>query len=148
MSVTTGYTKSYRIVIDKELRNGNNGQTKHWTGSHKERQQWTRAIASAYAISINGTEFPLDAFLTCSSPDEKQGLVITRWLSKGQRLWDADSVLRGNAKQLIDALIEAGVARDDSPKYIEWVHGLQCERNRKELDSGYVTVDVYEREAN
>lgn len=145
MSVTAGFIKSYRIVVDRELKNGNNGQSKHWSGSHKERQGWTQAINNAYAISTNGTEFPLDTFLACSAPDDLQGLVITRFLAKGQRKWDADSVLRGNAKQLVDSLIEAGVARDDSPKYIDFVYGLQDDSQRGELESGYVTIDVYEK---
>ncbi|MCP4887507.1 MAG: hypothetical protein GY904_12940 [Planctomycetaceae bacterium] len=90
----------------------------------------------------------MDTFLECASPNSKQGLVITRWLGKGQRLWDADSVLRGEAKQLVDAMIDAGVARDDSPKYITFVHGLQCDLQRKEIQSGYVTIDVYQQENN
>ena len=143
MSVTSGFVKDYRIVIDKELKNGNNGQTKHWSSSHKAKQAWAKALKTAYVLTKNGTEFHLDSFLECASPSSKQGLVITRWLSKGQRLWDADSVLRGEAKQLVDALVDAGVARDDSPKYITFVHGLQCDLQRKELSTGYVTVDVY-----
>lgn len=143
MSVMHGYEKQYRIVVDKELKNANNGQSKHWSASHKERKAWVNALANAYVVSKNGTEFHLDAYLACGAPDDLQGLVITRWLGKGQRLWDADSVLRGNAKQLVDSLIEAGVARDDSPKYIKFVHGLQCDSQRSELKSGYVTIDVY-----
>ena len=146
MSVTSGYQKSYQIVIDRELKNGNNGQTKHWSSSHREREKWAESLCTAYVNTLNGTEFPLDVFLACPAPDEKQGLVITRWVAKGQRKWDADSVLRGTAKQLIDSLIEAGVARDDSPKYIEFVLGLQDDSQRKKLSSGYVTVDVYSGE--
>lgn len=143
MSVMHGYEKEYRIVVDKELKNSNNGQSKHWSASHKERKAWVNALANAHVVSKNGTEFHLDDYLACGAPDGKQGLVITRWLGKGQRLWDADSVLRGNAKQLVDSLIEAGVARDDSPKYIQFCHGLQCDSQRSELKSGYVTIDVY-----
>lgn len=143
--LVSGYQKDYRIVIDRELKNGNNGQTKHWSNSHKERKGWSEAIKDAYAISLNGTEFPLDAFLSCAAPEGTQGLVITRVLGKGQRLWDADSVLRGSAKQLVDSLVEAGVARDDCPKYIEFVVGLQDASQRSDHETGYVTVDVYSK---
>jgi hypothetical protein len=138
-----GYEKEYRIVIDKELKNGNGGQSKHWSASAQERKQWTRALSSAYVQTLNGTEFDFYAYHECVAPDEKIGIVITRFLAKGQRKWDADSVLRGNAKQLVDSLVEAGVARDDSPRYIEFVYGRQDDSQRKELESGYVTIDVY-----
>ena len=137
------YELSHTIVIDKELKNGNNGQSKHWSSSHKERTQWTRSLHSAHVETLNGTEFDFHAYHECVSPDSKIGIVITRVLGKGQRKWDADSVLRGNAKQLIDSLVEAGVARDDSPKYVEFALGLQDDSKRSSLESGYVRVEIH-----
>ena len=46
-------------------------------------------------------------------------------MGKGERLWDADSVLRGNAKQLIDALADAGYFHNDGPKWITEAIGRQ-----------------------
>ena len=73
--------------------------------------------------------------------DECQGLLITRHLGKNQRYLDPDSVLRGNAKQLVDSLIEIGVAPDDSIKHLKFVIGLQSDKHR-ELGP-YTSVEVF-----
>ena len=50
----------------------------------------------------------------------------------GPFLWDADSVLRGNAKELIDSLTALGWFHDDSPKWIVAVDGRQ-DASRREI---------------
>jgi hypothetical protein len=50
-------------------------------------------------------------------------------------------VLRGNAKQLVDGLIEMGVAKDDSLKYLLFVIGLQSDADRE--IGPYTTVEVF-----
>jgi hypothetical protein len=52
----------------------------------------------------------------------KVALNIVRLYSGRQRAWDADSILRGNSKQLIDAMVSAGWFLDD---YISQVVGSQ-----------------------
>ena len=131
------------IIIDKELKNSNDGQSRHWGSSVRERKQWVESVESSWVQSINGTEYAFGDYYCGASPLQKQGLLVTRHLGKGQRFWDPDSVLRGNAKQLIDTLVEKGVMRDDSTKYLEFVIGVQDDSNR---DSGpYTTVEVFSR---
>jgi len=57
---------------------------------------------------------------------------ITRILGKGQRFWDADSVLRGNSKELIDSLVALGWFHDDGKKYIDQVTASQDATQRNE----------------
>jgi hypothetical protein len=141
MSDLFGMTSNYKIVIDKEIKNANNGQTKHWGTSHRERQQWMNALRQSYIVESNGAEMPTTDYLECASPCYKQGLLITRHLGKNQRFFDPDSVLRGNAKQLVDGLIEMGVAKDDSVKYLLFVIGLQSDADRE--IGPYTTVEVF-----
>lgn len=135
------------IEIPMKLKNNNQGQGRHWSGSHKERRTATEAVADARvwtpATKESGVYQRLSDWTRAIQfgKDEKLGLVVWRILGKRERLWDADSVLRGNYKQIQDALIEAGLAEDDSPKYIEWVLGRQDDSIR---DQGpKVLIDVY-----
>ena len=64
---------------------------------------------------------------TCGS---RVDLTLTRVLGKGDRLWDADSVLRGNAKELIDSLVALGWFHDDGPKWIRHCDGRQDKTRR------------------
>lgn len=141
MQTLFGMTSNYKIVIDRELKNGNNGQSKHWGTSHKERAAWLKKVKDAYVIEPNGNESMLVDFLDCYQPPQYQGLLITRHLGKNQRFFDPDSVLRGSAKQLCDSLIEVGVAPDDSIKHLKFVIGLQCDESR-ELGP-YTSVEVF-----
>jgi hypothetical protein len=141
MQTLFGMASNYTIVIDRELKNGNNGQTKHWGASHKERAAWLKKVKDSYVIEPNGSECMTLDFLDCYQPPKYQGLLITRHLGKNQRFLDPDSVLRGNAKQAIDSLIEIGVAPDDSIKHLKFVIGLQCDKNR-ELGP-YTSVEVF-----
>jgi len=141
MQTLFGMTSNYKIVIDRELKNGNNGQSKHWGTSHKERAAWLKKVKDAYVIEPNGNESMLVDFLDCYHPPQYQGLLITRHLGKNQRFFDPDSVLRGNGKQAVDSLIEIGVAPDDSIKHLKFVIGLQCDESR-ELGP-YTSVEVF-----
>jgi hypothetical protein len=136
-----GMRSNYKIVIDRELKNANNGQTKHWGTSHRERQAWLKKVKDAYVVEPSGDEIMINDFLDSYQPPKYQGLLITRHLGKNQRYLDPDSVLRGNAKQLVDSLIEIGVAPDDSIKHLKFVIGLQCDKNR-ELGP-YTSVEVF-----
>jgi hypothetical protein len=130
------------IKVNAKLKNANNGQTKHWSGSHKERRLFQDTLASAEVVTKNGVE-PLSSFLTTRHWDagDKAGLVVYRVLGKRERLWDSDSVLRGNYKQLQDSLVEVGLFEDDNPDYIEWVLGLQDKSRRDE--GSCVEIEIY-----
>lgn len=136
------------IEIPMKLKNNNQGQGRHWSGSHKERAVASQAVAEARVwqpstsesrswVSLPEWLSELERFMV----GQKLGLVVWRILGKRERLWDADSVLRGNFKQIQDALIEAGLAEDDSPKYIEWVLGRQDDSIRDQ--GSKVLIEVY-----
>lgn len=101
-----------QITIDIELTNGNSGQQKAWYESHKQR----RRIEDILVAEHRKRNCP---YMT------KVALNIVRLYSGRQRAWDADSILRGNSKQLIDAMVSAGWFLDDSTKYISQVVGSQ-----------------------
>ena len=119
-----GYQLDYTVRIFKELNNGNHGRSKHWSSAHRERQSWRKALNSAIVIPAGGSELAFYDYVD-SPPDYKQGLVVRRVLGARQKFWDCDSVLRGSAKENIDSLIEAGLAKDDDIKHIAWVFGDQ-----------------------
>lgn len=136
------------IFLPMKLKNNNQGQGHHWSGSHKERRTASEAVSNAtfgYTMSDHTKiSYKLSEWL--SGPNyvsgSKLGLVVWRVLGPRERLWDADSVLRGNYKQIQDALIEAGLAEDDSPKYIDWVLGRQDKERRDE--GSCVEIELYD----
>ncbi len=71
-------------------------------------------------------------------------LTLTRILGPNQRLWDADSVLRGNAKQLVDSLVAVGWFHDDSMKYITQVIGAQDATQRE--NGPAVLIEVFKHD--
>ena len=113
-------------TLPVELTNGNDGRGSKWFSSAKVRKQIEQTLR------LHG--FEREPF------DRPVHVDITRILGKGQRLWDADSVLRGNAKELIDALVAVGWFVDDGPKYIYSVHGYQDETQRDNGPSVRVTI--------
>ena len=136
------------IYLPMKLKNNNQGQGHHWSGSHKERRTASEAVANAtfgYTMTDH-TKISHKLSEWLSGPNHtsggKLGLVVWRVLGPRERLWDADSVLRGNYKQIQDALIEAGLAEDDSPKYIEWVLGRQDKERRDE--GSCVEIELYD----
>lgn len=136
------------IKLPMKLKNNNQGQGHHWSGSHKERRIASEAVAEAlveyYPTPTSSMTLRLSEWLSGPHREceyEKLGLVVWRVLGKRERLWDADSVLRGNYKQVQDALIEAGLAEDDSPAYIEWVLGRQDKERRDE--GSCIEIEIY-----
>ena len=135
------------IYLPMKLKNNNQGQGHHWSGSHKERRTASVAVTDARFgfWATDGSPFNLKLSQWLLEPHVKYGklgIVVWRVLGKRERLWDADSVLRGNYKQIQDALIEAGLAEDDSPKYIEWVLGRQDKERRDE--GSCVEIELYD----
>lgn len=135
------------IYLPMKLKNNNQGQGHHWSGSHRERRTASEAVANArfgfWATDDSPFNLTLSQWLLEPHVEYgKLGIVVWRILGKRERLWDADSVLRGNYKQIQDALIEAGLAEDDSPKYISWVLGLQDKERRDE--GSCVEIELYD----
>ncbi len=67
-------------------------------------------------------------------------IVVVRILGKGQRLWDADSIGRGSAKQLIDALVDLNWFPDDGPRWIRNCDYRQCGDRRSEGPSVLIRI--------
>lgn len=133
------------FTIGKELKNGNNGQTKHFSVSHKEKKEWLIALGNA-DVDVNGIEMSVDT-LKEEVLDNRPiacmvGIVVERFLGKRQRLWDSDSVLRGNCKQAIDSFVTHEILSDDSMKHVSWTLGIQ---NADDKDNGpYTKLHFYE----
>lgn len=100
-----------RALLPIELTNGNDGRGHKWFRTAKVRQDIEIQIRQLGLVR-DPFEFPVK-------------LEITRILGKGQRLWDMDSILRGNSKELIDALCNCGWFWDDSPRWITKVTAHQ-----------------------
>lgn len=135
----------FTFTVGKELKNGNNGQTKHFSASHKEKKEWLNALPLS-DVDVNGVEMSFETFteeVLDSSPVACMvGIVVERFLGKRQRLWDSDSVLRGNCKQGIDAFVTRGVLSDDSMKHVSWTLGVQNDSDKE--NGPYTKFHFYE----
>jgi len=58
------------------------------------------------------------ALAGASPPAGRMVVEITRLMGRGEREFDFDGLVGGNAKALIDALTRLGFWRDDSPKWL------------------------------
>lgn len=134
----------FTITVPHKLKNNNNGQTKHWSSSHAERKKWMKALGSAEVETVHGDVFGFHEFAThvlCSQPvQQRVGVEVHRVLGPRERHWDADSVLRGSAKQLIDSLVESNYLTDDNIKHIVWCIGTQSSERSVE---SHVLVRFY-----
>ena len=129
---TSGYIFSIEVKIDMSNRNAGTGGA--WYKSANVKKAMDIAVLEAMQLIPDKykDELPLPL---------KVNLVVTRIVGKGQRFFDPDSVLRGDAKQLIDAIVTCGILRDDSYRNIDYVLGRQDSTRRKE--GPMVTVDFY-----
>jgi hypothetical protein len=103
--VTERLTMLHLARLPVVLTNGNEGRDKRWYSSAKIRTQ------IEYMLRLNGHFMP-EPF------NEPIVLRITRVLARAQKLWDSDSIGRGNAKELVDSLVACNWFRDDSAAYI------------------------------
>jgi len=118
---------SESILIPIDLTNGNAGRGGAFWESAKRRQSYEAILRYEGFIRQ-----PLDVQID---------LTLTRILGPGQRFWDADSVLRGGAKELIDAMVACGWFHDDGPKWIRRAIGLQDNARRQDGPAVLVTID-------
>ena len=119
----------FSITVPKELKNSNNGQSRHWSSSHKDKKEFMVALDNSHVVTDTGVKLGMESFihdiLGGEPLSQKVGLIVERVLGKRQRLWDSDSVLRGNAKQAIDSVVDFGILTDDSTKFVSWSLGIQ-----------------------
>lgn len=115
------------VTLPIELTNSNDGRGFNYRRTGK----WRHAIESELRM-LGQVRQPFEFPVTVH---------ITRILGKGQRYWDADSILRGNSKELIDSLVAVGWFVDDSYKWITTVTGSQDDRRRNEGPAITITVE-------
>jgi hypothetical protein len=101
----------HEIIVDIDLTNNNDGQGKAWYR--------TAAIRKAIEKKLRSSNHIRQPF------NQPVCIRLVRILGPKQRLWDADSILRGSAKQLIDSLVAVGWFHDDKPQWIKQVVGDQ-----------------------
>lgn len=116
------------LTLPIELTNGNDGRTKHFGQTAKRRKQFEATIRLMHA-KPKPMRTPAN-------------ITITRVLGKNQRLWDADSGLRGNAKELIDAIVAVGFLPDDGPKHVTEVRFQQDATRRHDGPSTEIKIEA------
>jgi hypothetical protein len=99
------------VTLPIELTNGNDGRGSKWFRSSNVRKK-LEATLRTLGLVRHPFDFPVR-------------VTVTRVLGKGQRLWDASSVGRGNWKELEDAMVVCGWFHDDGPKWISHVAFFQ-----------------------
>ena len=114
------------IELPIELTNNNTGRTQHFGRSASQRKKYERIIRSTF-----GQQVP---FLS------KVEIVVQRVLAARQRLWDESSILRGNWKEIEDALVACGFLHDDKPEYVGMCVGVQDAETRLTSEGGFVRV--------
>jgi len=107
-----------KIRLPVRLTNNNAGRTQHFGRSANQRKRYERIIRAEF-----GQQKPFDVAVQ---------IVVIRVLGKNERLWDYSSILRGNWKEIEDALVACGFLVDDGPNYVKLVIGVQetLERER------------------
>ena len=126
----------FTITIYKELKNNNVGRSAHWSSAHKSKREWANALKTADVVTETGVHFTLPEFhndvLLNAHVQQRVGIIVKRVLGKGQRFWDADSILRGNLKEGLDSIVDAGLLLDASTKPVAWCLGIQDDSRRNE----------------
>jgi len=107
-----------KIILPFKLTNGNSGRGNAWFMSAAFRNKAEKKLRQ---IGFVRHPFPCRVTVT-----------VTRILGKGERLWDSSSVLRGNYKELEDALVACGWFIDDSMEHIALTIGKQDATRRKD----------------
>ena len=116
------------ISLPIELTNGNTGRTKHWTEAYKRRREYEATLRLLHPHP-RPVRTPVH-------------LTITRVLGRNQRLMDADSLGRGNAKEIIDAIVAVGILPDDGPRHVVEVTYRQDDTRRRWGPRVDVTIEA------
>ena len=121
------------VSISADLKNQNSGQTRHWSTAHREKKLMTNALLDGRILYPGDGNLKFGVFCKEIMPhpfDSRVDITVKRILGKAQRLFDPDSILRGNCKQLVDAIVDSGVLIDDSSKHVGRVLGMQDSSQR------------------
>jgi hypothetical protein len=136
----------FTMVIREKLTNNNAGQGRGWHTSAKDRKTFDKKIAESMIVTYDdeGTMAyaPFAESLAGTQLSDLVALTVTRVLGPKERYWDADSILRGNSKQMLDAIVGTRLLADDNPKYVSLVIGYQ-DKDRREVGP-CIEVGFYE----
>lgn len=125
-----------KISLPIKLTNNNDGQTRHYGMSANQRIKYEKLIRATF-----GQQKPINVPVH---------VLVVRVLGKGQRLWDYSSILRGNWKQIEDAMVACGFLHDDGPEYVNLAVGAQDNTDRTRESSTQVlyftTKEYYSQE--
>jgi hypothetical protein len=113
-------------LLPFELKNRNDGRGHKYYRAKKDRDHFERVLRLMKA-ERDPFGFPVI-------------LHLTRILGARQQLVDEDSLLRGNAKELIDALVAVGWFKDDNPASIVSAQGFQINYHREAGPATFVEV--------
>jgi hypothetical protein len=107
----------HKAILRVELTNGNSGRGHSWYSKADDRNE-------------------IETILRCDRHQRRPfpyqvEIHLTRILGKRQQLWDSDSGLRGNSKELIDALVVLGWFHDDNPHWVSETRFFQDSTQRK-----------------
>lgn len=120
------------ITLPFELTNGNDGRGYAWYKSASARKKFERQLRMLGHVR---TPFDVPVKVT-----------VTRILGKRQREWDASSGLRGNWKEIEDALVACGWFHDDKPQWIVATDFRQDASQRTNGPAVKVTIEPMKEE--
>lgn len=117
----------HSALLPIAITNDNDGRTKHYGVNKDRRIRYERKLRS-----LGHARQPFG---------QQTDVVVTRILGPNEKKLDQSSVLRGNYKEIEDALVWLGWWHDDSPPYIRFVLPDQDATQR---DIGpAIRIDVY-----
>lgn len=122
----------FTMVIDAKLSNSNSGQGRSWHMSAKDRKEFAKLVPKSMVVVDDHDPVAFEDSLKGITLSDPVALIVTRVLGPRERLWDSDSVLRGNAKQVIDAVVATGLIADDGPKHVALTVGVQDDSRREQ----------------
>lgn len=108
------------ITLPIELSNRNDGRGHHWGRTAGDKKRISYAL-----LGFKREPF---SFPVC--------LYVERIIGPKQRLWDSDSILRGNWKEIQDVLVGCGWFHDDSA---DWILSCDGRQNNTERQNGPAT---------
>ena len=115
------------VELPITLTNNNDGRSKAWFKSDKERKDFEQLLRLSGHVR--------------KPFDQPVRVTVTRVLGARQRLWDFSSGLRGNYKELEDAMVACGWFHDDGPT---WVCGVDFRQDSSRRANGpAVLVEVF-----
>ena len=118
----------HSVTLPFALTNGNEGRTKtYWKPARFRKQVEAELMLTGHSRR----PWPMPVVVH-----------VTRILGPRQSKFDADSLQRGNLKEVIDSLVTVGWFVDDGPKWIIECRCFQDDENR--ADGPAIRIEVFD----